>query len=277
MNTMGRVILVGGVLAWSADSGLAQTPEPVTPDLARLSDGKSAQVFNRALAVATEGGRTVVRLDARAGEGGVLLEGIQLGEGVIEVDLKGKDVAQQSFLGVAFHVVDWTTLDAVYFRPFNFRAAEPAAAIPLRPVRLASRPHVAAAAERAAGAVRAGDRPSARSQWLVPRAHRPRGRPGRGLRERRREAEPGRRGPGRGEERRRRALRRQRIRRRVRRSPGHGHGARGPASGEHAEVARAGGRPSGFRDPADLAAASPGRRSPRAEASRPASRPGSSS
>ena len=125
MSTMGRLILAAVVLGGSAESGLAQAPEPVTPDLARLSDGKSAQVFNRALAVATEGGRTVVRLDARAGEGGVLLEGIQLGEGVIEVDVKGKDVAQQSFLGVAFHVVDWTTLDAVYFRPFNFRSAEP--------------------------------------------------------------------------------------------------------------------------------------------------------
>jgi tetratricopeptide (TPR) repeat protein len=46
------------------------------------------------------------------------------GDAVIEVDLKGKDVAQQSFLGIAFHLVDWTTFDAVYFRPFNFRAPE---------------------------------------------------------------------------------------------------------------------------------------------------------
>ena len=87
-----------------------------------MADGKGAQVFNRALTVAAEGGRAVARLDARAGDGGVLLDGILLGEGVIEVDLKGKDVAQQSFLGIAFHVVDWTTLNAVYFRPFNFRA-----------------------------------------------------------------------------------------------------------------------------------------------------------
>ena len=94
-------------------------------DLGRLTDGKSAQVYNRALTVATEDGRTVARLDARAGDGGALLDGVQLGEGVIEVDLKGKDVTQQSFLGIAFHVVDWTTLDAVYFRPFNFRAADP--------------------------------------------------------------------------------------------------------------------------------------------------------
>ena len=79
-------------------------------------------MFNRALGIVHEGGRSIARLDARAGDGGVLLEGVQLSEGVIEVDLKGKDVAQQSFLGIAFHVVDWTALDAVYFRPFNFRA-----------------------------------------------------------------------------------------------------------------------------------------------------------
>ena len=35
----------------------------------------------------------------------------------------GRTCPQQSFLGIAFHVVDWTTYDAVYFRPFNFRAA----------------------------------------------------------------------------------------------------------------------------------------------------------
>jgi glyoxylase-like metal-dependent hydrolase (beta-lactamase superfamily II) len=125
MSAVGSLVLAVFVFGWSRDGGAAQAPEAVTPDLARLSDGKTAQVFNRALAVATEGGRTVARLDARGGDGGVLLEGVQLGEGIIEVDLRGKDVAQQSFLGVAFHVVDWTTLDAVYFRPFNFRAAEP--------------------------------------------------------------------------------------------------------------------------------------------------------
>jgi glyoxylase-like metal-dependent hydrolase (beta-lactamase superfamily II) len=125
MKTTPTLALAGLVLVWSAGGGLAQTPAPVTPDLARLSDGEGGKVFNRALAVATEDGRAVLRLDARAGDGGVLLEGIQLGEGMIEVALKGKDVAQRSFLGVAFHVVDWTTLDAVYFRPFNFRAAEP--------------------------------------------------------------------------------------------------------------------------------------------------------
>jgi hypothetical protein len=35
-------------------------------------------------------------------------------------------VQQQSFVGVAFHGVDDTTYDAIYFRPFNFRAEDPA-------------------------------------------------------------------------------------------------------------------------------------------------------
>ncbi len=107
-----------------AASAAGQPLQPIRPDFARLADGQGAQVFNRTLTTAKEGDRAVARLDARPGDGGALLDGIQLGEGVIEVDLRGKDVAQQSFLGIAFHVVDWTTYDAVYFRPFNFRAPE---------------------------------------------------------------------------------------------------------------------------------------------------------
>ncbi len=105
-----------------AAPAFAQVPKPIEPDLARLASQQGAQLHNRTLTVDKEGGRTVVRLDARPGDGGVLLDGVQLGEGTIEVDLRGKDVMQQSFLGIAFHVVDWTTYDAVYFRPFNFRA-----------------------------------------------------------------------------------------------------------------------------------------------------------
>ena len=113
MNNVARLTFSAAILICSPGAGMAQAPNAIIPDLARLADGKGAQVFNRALTVAGEDGRTVARLDARTGDGGVVLEGIQIGEGVIEVDLRGKDVAQQSFLGIAFHVVDWTALDAV--------------------------------------------------------------------------------------------------------------------------------------------------------------------
>ncbi len=46
-------------------------------------------------------------------------------KGIIEVDLRGKDVFQESFLGIAFHGVDSITYDLIYFRPFNFRAEDP--------------------------------------------------------------------------------------------------------------------------------------------------------
>src|SRR5512136_2674190 len=119
MSTMRMVVLTTIAAGWCS-AGLAQVPKPLEPDLARLADGRGAQLFNRALTIAREGGRTVAQLDARAGDGGAVIEGVLAGDAVIEVDLKGKDVAQQSFLGVAFHLVDWTTFDAVYFRPFNF-------------------------------------------------------------------------------------------------------------------------------------------------------------
>ena len=32
---------------------------------------------------------------------------------------------QQSFVGIAFHGVNNETLDAIYFRPFNFRSTDP--------------------------------------------------------------------------------------------------------------------------------------------------------
>lgn len=53
------------------------------------------------------------------------IKDISFSTGTIEVDLRGKDVMQQSFLGIAFHGVDTTTMDVVYFRPFNFRSADP--------------------------------------------------------------------------------------------------------------------------------------------------------
>ena len=48
----------------------------------------------------------------------------QFKEGEIEFDAKGMDKYQGSFLGLAFHGADDRTYEAVYFRPFNFRAAD---------------------------------------------------------------------------------------------------------------------------------------------------------
>jgi hypothetical protein len=75
-------------------------------------------------------GKQAVRLvaegDSATGIVGLALPpGREFSTGTIEIDLKGRNLRQRSFLGVAFNVVDERTFEAVYFRPFNFRAEEP--------------------------------------------------------------------------------------------------------------------------------------------------------
>ena len=56
----------------------------------------------------------------------VWITGSDFAAGTIEVSVRGRDVLQRSFLGVAFHGKDDNTYEAVYLRPFNFRATDPA-------------------------------------------------------------------------------------------------------------------------------------------------------
>jgi hypothetical protein len=62
--------------------------------------------------------------NAISAQGIIWLKDVDFSEGTIEVDLRGKDLFQKSFLGIAFHGIDTTTYDAIYFRPFNFRAKD---------------------------------------------------------------------------------------------------------------------------------------------------------
>jgi hypothetical protein len=56
----------------------------------------------------------------------LLFNAIQFEEAIVEFDALGQSGPPQSnFLGVAFHATDDMTHDAVYFRPFNFRAEDP--------------------------------------------------------------------------------------------------------------------------------------------------------
>ena len=97
----------------------------IRPDLAQLAAGNRLLSFNRTAGSLTDAARTGVRLSEAAGDGVVYLVGIEFANGTIEIDVRGKDLQQKSFLGVAFHGVDGSTYDAVYFRPFNFRAGDP--------------------------------------------------------------------------------------------------------------------------------------------------------
>ncbi len=68
-----------------------------------------------------QGSRDGVHVTEKAGPGVVWLEGSDFSEGTIEVETRGRDIFQRSFLGVAFHGKDDNTYEAVYLRPFNFR------------------------------------------------------------------------------------------------------------------------------------------------------------
>jgi len=84
---------------------------------------KKYTVFNRTISAGTEPGS--VHLSYAESEGHAWLNNTKFTNGTIEVDIKGKDKLQGSFVGIAFHGVNDSTFEAVYFRPFNFRSADP--------------------------------------------------------------------------------------------------------------------------------------------------------
>ncbi len=138
MNRRDFVIsTVAGVVGFATVRIASQT-KPIERDLAALADGKGLSVFNRTASSFSDGARKGVRFNEVPGDGVAYLQGLQFANGTIEIDLKGKDVQQQSFLGVAFHGVDATTYDGIYFRPFNFKTEDQARRI--RAVQYISQP-----------------------------------------------------------------------------------------------------------------------------------------
>jgi hypothetical protein len=113
-----------GVVGLSEVFRAAAQAKTITPDLGALAERNSLKLFKRGASPLVEGARKGLRLSAAPGEGVAFLPQIELSNGTIEIDVRGKDVAQQSFVGVAFHGVDDAAYDAIYFRPFNFKAAD---------------------------------------------------------------------------------------------------------------------------------------------------------
>jgi hypothetical protein len=101
-----------------------------TPNLATITDPQAWKVTHATAESVEVDGKRAVRLvaagDSANGIVGLALPvGLSFATGTIEIDLRGKNLKQRSFLGVAFNVVDEKTFEAVYFRPFNFKAEEP--------------------------------------------------------------------------------------------------------------------------------------------------------
>jgi hypothetical protein len=80
------------------------------------------KVFNRVLSRGAVPGS--LHLDEAEGPGIAWINRQEITYGTIQFDIKGKDVLQQSFVGIAFHGLNDTSYEAIYFRPFNFRSSD---------------------------------------------------------------------------------------------------------------------------------------------------------
>jgi hypothetical protein len=113
-----RVAVLVGILVSSACSQRETVFEGFGDDGSRL------RVLNREV-TSIEDRKGGVRLSAAAGNGVAWLEGTDFRSGTIEIEIRGRETSGQHYVGVAFHRQDDSTYEAVYARPFNFRATDP--------------------------------------------------------------------------------------------------------------------------------------------------------
>jgi hypothetical protein len=100
-------------------------PAPSGLSLRALLAGGTLRTVNRVATPIADSARDGVRLNELPNDGFAWATGTTLDVGSIELDLRGRDVPQRSFIGIAFHGAADGSAEVVYLRPFNFRAADP--------------------------------------------------------------------------------------------------------------------------------------------------------
>jgi hypothetical protein len=103
----------------------ARTGAATPLDLADLRQLGSLLADTREISEILDGEYRGVRISSGRSYEVVWIEGVTFATGTIELDVRGKDVQSQSFLGVAFGGADDSTYESVFLRPFNFRATDP--------------------------------------------------------------------------------------------------------------------------------------------------------
>jgi hypothetical protein len=89
-------------------------------DLVNLHSKSKLQVVNRTVNAVSDDSVKWIRVSERKGEGIVWLPIEKFANGNIQIEMRGKNVLQRSFIGIAFNGLNDSTYDAVYCRPFNF-------------------------------------------------------------------------------------------------------------------------------------------------------------
>ncbi|HTL58833.1 MAG TPA: hypothetical protein VL361_24310 [Candidatus Limnocylindrales bacterium] len=93
-------------------------------NLGELVRANKIELFNRNLSQPKADSPETIFLNAAANDGVAWVTGLEFSEGTVEVEIKGKNEQGRSFVGIAFHGQDNRAFDAVYLRPFNFKAGE---------------------------------------------------------------------------------------------------------------------------------------------------------
>ncbi len=91
----------------------------ITPDLSSINNPDIWTLYNRQIVE-----DDIVHLNGQPGDGLLWINDLIFKNGKIDLDIKGIDVRGQSFVGIAFHILNDSTFDAIYFRPFNFKSPE---------------------------------------------------------------------------------------------------------------------------------------------------------
>jgi hypothetical protein len=97
----------------------------VALDLAELAQRGGLRANGRDVSELVDGAYRGVRVGAGRSFEVIWIEGLTFATGTIELDVRGKDVQSQSFLGIAMGAADDATYESVFLRPFNFGASDP--------------------------------------------------------------------------------------------------------------------------------------------------------
>lgn len=116
---MKRFCLLTGNLLFLTISAFAQNK--IAFDLHKLTKVHELSVYNRELTLLKEKDYQGIPLSKAYGEGVAWLKNVEFSTGTLEFDVRGEDIKQHSFVGIAFHGVNDSTFDAIYLRPFQFR------------------------------------------------------------------------------------------------------------------------------------------------------------
>jgi hypothetical protein len=125
MKRKSNVCLLFILILSSLTTYCSAQKEATEPDLPALLAARKIIVFNRdATALNGVPQKKGLHLNGKPFLGIAWIPDVDFTTGTIEFDVKGSDELQKSFVGVAFHGLNDSTHEAVYFRPFNFKSPD---------------------------------------------------------------------------------------------------------------------------------------------------------